>query len=405
MNRSRRKGEKKIMRLNKLRIAVVLLVATLATASVAVVDNRAAEAEQAGKVKRLRVPNRGIQPQVVVDGKGVLHLIYFQGDPRHGDIYYVRSSNEGGDFSQPLRVNSVEGSAIAIGNIRGAHLAVGKKGRIHVAWNGSGYKGSSNEAMLYARLNDGGTAFEAQRNVIDSAKGLDGGGSVAADDAGNVYVVWHAPAPGDKGEGHRRVWVACSTDEGKTFAQEKAAFDKETGACGCCGLRAFADHRGSVYVLYRSASHAVQRDTYLLVSKDKGARFRGDALHPWKIEACPMSSFAFAEGPTDVLAAWETKGQVYFARIDPITGKRSEPTAAPAEARDRKHPVVAVNKQGQMLLAWTEGMGWERGGSFAWQVFDKDGRPTAEKGRADGVPVWSLIAAFPRTDGGFTIVY
>lgn len=78
---------------------------------------------------------------------------------------------------------------------------------------------------------------------------------------------------------------------------------------------------------------------------------------------------------------------------------------APGDARDRKHPVVATNKQGQILLAWTEGMGWERGGSVAWQVFDKGGRPTSEKGRAAGVPVWSLVAAFARADGGFTIVY
>jgi DNA-binding beta-propeller fold protein YncE len=42
--------------------------------------------------------------------------------------------------------------------------------------------------MLYARLDDAGTAFEPQRNLIQVAAGLDGGGSVAADQAGNVYV-------------------------------------------------------------------------------------------------------------------------------------------------------------------------------------------------------------------------
>jgi hypothetical protein len=378
-----------------------LVTSAILTTLVALADRASA----ADAVKRLRVPNKGIQPQVLVDGKGVVHLIYFHGDPRHGDIFYVHSSDEGATFSRPLRVNSEAGSAIAIGNIRGAHLAVGRKGRIHVAWNGSGKRGRADEGMLYTRLNDAGTAFEPQRNVIQSAKGLDGGGSLAADELGNVYVVWHAPQPGEKGEEHRRVWVARSSDDGETFAAEKAAYDKDTGACGCCGLRAFADRKGNVYVLYRSALEHINRDTYLLMSTNQGASFRGEDLHPWKIEACPMSSFGFAEGPADVVAAWESKGQVYYARIDPATGKPSAPVAAPGDARERKHPVVACNQRGQILLAWTEGMGWDRGGAVAWQVFEKDGKPTAEKGRAGGVPTWSLVAVFARKDGGFTIVY
>jgi hypothetical protein len=66
---------------------------------------------------------------------------------------------------------------------------------------------------------------------------------------------------------------------------------------------------------------------------------------------------------------------------------------------------VAVNDKGEMLLAWTEGMGWNRGGSVAWQVYDREGSPTAERGHAAGVPVWSLVAAFVRPDGRFVIVY
>ncbi|HWG43279.1 MAG TPA: sialidase family protein [Gemmataceae bacterium] len=384
------------MGLSKYKVVAAVFLAAIVTASLA-------RADKPGEVKRLRTPNGGIQPQVAVDGKGVLHLIYFRGDPRHGDIFYVRSTDEGATFSHPLRVNSTSGSSIAIGNIRGAHLAVGKNGRVHVAWIGAGKTGL--DGMLYARLKDDGTAFEPQRDVIHAAKGLDGGGSVAADDAGNVYVVWHAPQPGEKGEVNRRVWVARSEDEGKTFAAEKAAYEKATGACGCCGLRAFADHKGNVYVLYRSAMERLHRDTYLLTSKDKGENFHGDDVQAWKVQACPMSSFAFAESPSGVLAAWETSGQVYYASIDPATGKRSKPIAAPGAAHERKHPVMAGTRGGKTILVWTEGMGWDRGGAVAWQVYDKNGKATTDKGRAAGVPTWSLVAVFPRKDGGFTIVY
>src|SRR5258707_241000 len=60
----------------------------------------------AGKVTLLRTPGHGIQPQVMVDDKGVLHLIYFSGPDGNGDIFYVRSADGGHKFSHPLRVNS-----------------------------------------------------------------------------------------------------------------------------------------------------------------------------------------------------------------------------------------------------------------------------------------------------------
>jgi hypothetical protein len=221
-----------------------------------------------------------------------------------------------------------------------------------------------------------------------------------------VYVFWHAPQPGKKGEENRRVWVAISNDEGKTFAPERAASTKPTGACGCCGMRAFADAKGRLYALYRGAKEVKQRDMYLLTSTDKGKGFRGADIHPWSINTCPMSSEAFAEGPDHrVVAAWDTKGQVYFARIDPVTGKRSAPVPAPGAGKGRKHPAVAVNARGEVILAWTEGMGWNRGGSVAWQVYDRDGKPTAERGHAPGVPVWSLVAVFARPDGRFAVLY
>ncbi len=365
--------------------------------------------ESATRVSVRRVPHRGIQPQVVVDDKGVVHLIYYRGDPAAGDLFYVRSTDGGTTFSSPIRVNRQPGSAIAIGNIRGAHLALGRNGRVHVAWNGSAKarpRGPRQATpMLYTRLTDDGTAFEPERNVIQSAFGLDGGGSVAADQAGNVYVTWHAPVPGMTGEENRRVWVAHSADDGKTFAAEKLASPDAIGVCGCCGMRAFADHRGDVYLFYRSVTVGIHRDMYLLRSTPKGTDFQQDKVQEWTTGTCPMSSEAFCESAGKVLAAWETEGQVFFARIDPATGKRSPPIAAPGSTRGRKHPVVAANARGATLLAWTEGMGWNQGGSLAWQVYDRDGTPTEVKGRAEGVPTWSLIAAFARADGSFVILY
>ena len=230
----------------------------------------------AERVTLMRTPEGGIQPQAAVDSQGNVHLIYFKGNPEAGDLFYARLKPTQQRFSDPIRVNSQPGSVIAVGTIRGGQLAVGKDDRVHVVWNGSGTaqpKGAGGNPMLYTHLNTNGDGFEPQRNIITWAGGLDGGGSVAADPLGNVYVVWHAMG-GAKDESGRAVFVSHSGDNGQTFHREKQANTVPTGACGCCGLKAFADRSGDLYVLYRSAGEKINRDMTLLASSNKGETFQ-----------------------------------------------------------------------------------------------------------------------------------
>ena len=46
-----------------------------------------------------------------------------------------------------------------------------------------------------------------------------------------------------------------------------------------------------------------------------------------------------------------------------------------------------------------------KGGSVAWQLYDKQGKPISEKGHADGLQSWSLPTAFAEQDSNFSIVY
>src|ERR1700693_1297107 len=72
-----------------------------------------------------RVPHSGIQPQIAVAPNGTVHMIFFSGDPKGGNLFYLRSTAFGEAFSRPLRVNSQEGSVTAMGTIRGGQIAIG----------------------------------------------------------------------------------------------------------------------------------------------------------------------------------------------------------------------------------------------------------------------------------------
>jgi hypothetical protein len=117
-----------------------------------------------------------------------------------------------------------------------------------------------------------------------------------------------------------------------------------------------------------------------------------------------MSSASFSPAKAGALAAWESQNQVYWTRVNAAEGKAGDGIAPNGKGRNRKHPVAAENRAGQVLLAWTEETGWNKGGKVAWQTFEANGDSTQNIGKADGVPVWSLATVFATSDG-FVIMY
>jgi hypothetical protein len=160
----------------------------------------------------------------------------------------------------------------------------------------------------------------------------------------------------------------------------------------------------------------VNRDMTLLVSRDAGKTFRDTMLQKWQIAECPMSSESLVQNGNRVLAAWETRGEVFRTSLDAAKNfdarnsdaKFEAPLPAPDAQQsrgERKHPLLLANKNGDTLFAWTEGTGWMKGGALAWQVYDKTGRAAAAKGRTDGVPVWGSLAGYAQPNGDFVLLY
>lgn len=212
---------------------------------------------------------------------------------------------------------------------------------------------------------------------------MDGGGSVAADSEGRVFVFYH----GGKGTGEegRRVLVRISEDEGRTFDSEKVISPEGFGVCACCAMQSFADTRGRLFVIYRMAADGgKQRDVAGLVSTDHGRTWKHASIDPWRIAACPMSSMSIAEASNRVLMAWEREGQIYAGFWNDEKGAVEDRIAMPGQPAGRKHPVLMGAAGGTLFAAWTEGTGWNRGGSIGWQRLDKDLQSVGPLGHAPG---------------------
>ena len=344
-------------------------------------------------VTLLPVPDGGRLPSALVDDGGVVHLVYFQGEPRAGDLLYVKRAPGEAEWSEPQFVNSQAETAVGIGPIDGGQMALGADGRLHVVW----FKLGRTE-FLYTRTNDAGTGFERQFTLA-GGEGVEAGPAVAADRDGGVYVFWHTGAPP---EAERAVWMAVSHDNGRSFEPARPVSAAAEGACDCCGLRALTEGPGVVHVSYRGAGGDVRRGQRLLTSRDAGGTFEDTGIDDWRINACPISTTSLAGGPGGVTVAWENAGQVFLSPVDAL--QRMLSPAGSAEWR-RKNPAVAVNESGETLLAWGDGPGWQSGGTFEWQLFDAAGQPTDDRGTGPEIPEGSVPAVVTDPDGRFLVLF
>ena len=344
----------------------------------------------------LRLPEGGRLPRAVIDDGGTVHAVYFEGDPRGGDLRYVTRAPGASAWSEPRYVNSQPGTVVGIGPIDGGQIALGRDGRLHVVW----FKLGRTE-FLYTRTRDDGTGFEPQF-ALAGGEGVEAGPSVAADRSGNVYVFWHTGEPPDA---RRAVFLTASHDDGRTFSPTRPVSPAAEGACDCCGLQALVGatglSEGELYVSYRGAGDNVRRGQRLLMSGDGAETFSDLELDPWEINACPISTTSLANGPDGVTVAWETRGQVYFKEIHVV-----EPASSPAgdASSRRKNPAVAVNDRYETLLAWGDGPGWQSGGTFHWQLFGGD-RTAVDRGTGPEIPEGSFAAVVAEPDGRFLVVF
>ncbi len=347
------------------------------------------------EVEVLRAPEGGSIPQVVIDGAGTLHLIYYTGSMTSGDLWHVTRAADAADWSTPHRVNSDPHGVSGLGPIDGGQLAIGPDGLLHATWF---HKDPTR--FHYSRTDHTGLFQPQQTLSMHDEGGVESAPTVTVDDAGNVYVFWHADPVEDA---QRRVYMAVSRENGALFDLPRAISPPAEGACGCCGLRAATDGAGVVYVSYRGAAENIRRGMRLLTSTDMGRTFADQLVDPWELNACPIATTTLSAGPDRTLVAWETDGQIYVADVDRLDESWSPP--GEAEFR-RKNATVAANDRGDVLLAWGDGPGWQSGGTLHWQVFDRTGRPRGDAGVGPSpIPARSVPTIAVRADGSFVLVF
>ncbi len=369
------------MKVKAITIAILMVVSTTIVQSQEVTT-------KALKVVTTQAPNGGMWPQVAVDSKDVVHMVYRIPRSKNADVYYVRQKPGEKAFSEPIRVNSIPRS-IAWGK-----LAIGKDDRVHVSMGTAGYG-------VYTRMNDSGTVFEEER-PMDLAVA----GRIYADQKGNVYIVCIAPPDPSRNfkfeESEWALYFVHSRDNGKTFSKARRVTQKELGACNCCMVGGFLDQEGTLYIGYRAAEKNVHRDSYLFISTDFGETFQEILLSNWRLNACPNGDYQFMQRDGGPFVFWKNRYQNYVAKIGMGEPKH---VTVPKELKNRKDGILISNTKGEVLHVFREGWTRGKGGSVGWQLYDENFKPLKEKGFIkDGSLGEDHLTAYALPDETFVVL-
>jgi hypothetical protein len=228
-------------------------------------------------------------------------------------------------------------------------VAVDKSARIGVVWADAS---SRNPGISFARSVDGGASFSPLRN-LSSKTNLPLDPKIAFDHLGRIFVVWSGLS-----EGSRDVFLARSTDSGRSFSPPKnlsaSKFASELPAIAI-------DGEDRLYVVWRDKTPPTIQ-IWLTRSTDGGESFSSPRV---------VSRTGFSNMPT--LAA-EGDGHLYVSWVSNVAGNLEVyfiHSADGGESFDR-----LLNISGTRLASHSPSLAADgRGDVFAVWVDDTPGKP------------------------------
>ena len=315
------------------------------------------------KITTVPIPLDGQAMAARTDSTGTIHLVFDTSEGPH----YVSSSDNGQTFGKPIGLVDPASQKPGLEFITW-DIAVTDEGAVHVLLGNNAWKlklPKEEWGCFYTRRLPEETAFTPLRNVNRKPSE---GFSLAVGAHGMVTAVWMAD----------KLFANVSLDGGDTFAPA-VEISPELNPCNCCTTSSVYGADGRLAILYREETDN-DRDMYLALwdqNTNEVLKTRVSTT-PWKIDACPMTYYSVARNGNGFLAAWPTKGQIYFAPLD-FNG-------VPMNPREIKTPGLSGMRTGIFALAMPDGgslVAWKKDDQLGWQLYDDLGRPSGPPDSAE----------------------
>ena len=285
-------------------------------------------AQGTGKGNQDGIIAKGRMPNMVIDKRNNIHIVYGTGD----SIMYMISTTKGRSFTPPALIAVLPG--LFASAMRGPQIAAADNGVIVTACTKKG------NIFSYRKEASGKWTKPMKVNDVDEiAKEALMGLSA---DGKNAYAVWLG-AKQPKGQ---NVYGAKSVDGGQTWSKNILVYaSPDNTVCECC-KPSVAVKGNNVYVMFRNWLNG-NRDLYVTKSTNVGSSFQQAqklGAGSWKLNGCPMDGGGLAVNKNgEIQTVWRREGKIYAA----VSGSPENEIG-----EGRSCTLETVN--GKNVYAWTE---------------------------------------------------
>lgn len=275
----------------------------------------------------------GAQPQLSIDGKGIIRIIYGRND----SIFCATSANQGNSFSSPVLVAHVPG--MHLGMARGPQLASSLRFSVITAMDKSG-------DIHFFQLNHASGQWTPKGMVNDvKASTPEGLMGLAADGRDNFYAVWLDTRLEKK---NNIFFASLSAAQGKWSKNKLVYRSPDEHVCECCKPN-IAVKNNTVAIMFRNWLGG-SRDLYLARSDNRGKDFETAqklGIGTWPLKGCPMDGGGLVFDNTgNIQTTWQRNGIVYTCQPG------SKETAF---AKGRQSGITNNTNAGQPIVSYQEG--------------------------------------------------
>jgi BNR repeat-like domain len=364
------------------------------------------------------IDHQGMQttgPAAQLDKNGTLHLAWGGEQQEDRGVFYLKVPPQQEQDPKPIRVNPSSPPATSLHEPPA--LALGHKNDVYITWTtphpNAGGKLFTNLLLLSRSLDGGETFLPPVRVNDDEAVTGHSFDHLTVSPNGSVHIAWLDAREGKKDPA---TYTVFSQDQGNTLSPNLKI---DESSCVCCRTHMTTAPNGTVYLAWRKVLSGAVRETVVSRSTDNGKSFSPPVIvgnDQWVYEGCPHRPATMGVDQEGRLyVTWYTEGPddtpgVYLAYSDD-QGKTFTPRRALNMSKGTfpDHPQLAVNQEGHLLVSWEEQSPVRREVVFTYsldrgQTFSPPNKLNEKKAKSPAVALndqgqaviaWSEQVAFP----------